>query len=294
MYAECERRCITAIELECCIYSALMGEVYTTPKPGLVDRADTGAHSDMDVQTFERSSEAITPYLSRMFYCGTGWLGSPEGLFGEIRKIGIQAEKAMFEATDGVNTHKGLIFTMGILCAAAGNCYQKKHCFDTDRILELAAEMTEKPLEEEFKKMETHAPQTHGELLYRKYGEKGIRGEAQKGFPILKNVALPTLRSTRILGLDANRSNITVLLAVMSKLNDTNVWSRGSREEMEWLKKQAEKILAQGGALLGSGIEKVEELNELCIQKNLSPGGAADILAAGLFLYYLESLSQNM
>ena len=97
-----------------------------------------------------------------------------------------------------------------------------------------------------------------------------------------------------MLGLDANRSNITVLLAVMSKLNDTNVWSRGSREEMEWLKKQAEKILAQGGALLGSGIEKVEELNELCIQKNLSPGGAADILAAGLFLYYLESLSQNM
>lgn len=294
MYAECERRCITAIELECCIYSALMGEVYTTPKPGLVDRADTGAHTDMDVHTFELSSEAITPYLSRMFYCGTQWIGTPEELFGEIRKIGVQAERAMFEATDGVNTHKGLIFTLGILCAAAGNCYQTTRCFDTDRILELAAEMTEKPLEEEFRKMESREPQTHGELLYRKYGEKGIRGEAQKGFPIIRNVALPTLRSTRMLGLDANRSNITVLLAVMSELNDTNVWSRGSYEEMEWLKQKASELLKQGGAFFASGATRVQELNELCIQKNLSPGGAADILAASLFLYYLERLFRNM
>lgn len=294
MYAECEHRCITAIELECCIYSALMGEVYTTPKPGLVDCADTGAHTDMDVQTFERSSEAITPYLSRMFYCGIQWIRSPEELFIEIRKTGIQAEKAMFEVTGGVNTHKGLIFTMGILCAAAGKCYQKDHRFDTDRVLEMASKMTEKPLEEEFKRMEIRVPQTHGELLYHKYGEKGIRGEAQKGFPIIRNVALPTLRSTRMLGFDANRSNITVLLAVMSELNDTNVWSRGSLEEMEWLKQKAAELLKHGGAFFNSGVKKVQELNALCIQKNLSPGGAADILAASLFLYYLESLSQNM
>lgn len=294
MYAECERRCMTAIELECCIYGSLMGEVYTTPKPGLVDREDTGAHTDMDVSTFERSAEAVTPYLSRMFYRGSQWIGTPESLFKEIRKIGIQAEKAMFEATDGVNTHKGLIFTLGILCAAAGNCYQKEHCFDTDRILQTASEMTEKPPEEEFREMERREPVTHGEILYRRYGEKGIRGEAQKGFPILKNVALPTLRSTRMTGFDANRSNITVLLAVMSSLNDTNVWSRGSYEEMEWLKKKAAEILKQGGALFDAGIRRVKELNRLCIQKNLSPGGAADILAASLFLYYLERLSQNM
>ncbi|MBU5481681.1 triphosphoribosyl-dephospho-CoA synthase CitG [Blautia sp. MSJ-19] len=293
MYAEQKSRMITAIELECCIYSALLGEVYTTPKPGLVDCHDTGAHQDMDVHTFERSAEAITPYISRMFYRGYHWIGKEERLFEEIRKIGIQAEHAMYDSTDGVNTHKGLIFTMGILAAAAGNCYQKEHCFEAGRILKKAASMTAGPLEEEFQRMGEHEPITHGEILFREYGEKGIRGEAQKGFPIIGKTALPVLRSTRMMGMDTNRSNIQVLLAIMSELNDTNVWSRGSYHEMQWLKEQAAEICRQGGVFLEAGIRKIEELNELCIRKNLSPGGAADILAASLFLYYLENLMQE-
>lgn len=293
MYAEQKNRMITAIELECCIYSALLGEVYTTPKPGLVDCHDTGAHQDMNVHTFERSAEAITPYISRMFYRGYHWIDKEERLFEEIRKIGIQAEHAMYDSTDGVNTHKGLIFTMGILAAAAGNCYQKEHCFEAERILKKAASMTAGPLEEEFQHMAEREPVTHGEILFQKYGEKGIRGEAQKGFPIISKTALPVLRSTRMMGMDTNRSNIQVLLSIMSELNDTNVWSRGSYREMQWLKEQAAEICRQGGAFLESGIRKIEELNEVCIHKNLSPGGAADILAASLFLYYLENLMQE-
>lgn len=294
MYAEQKSRMITAIELECCIYSALMGEVYTTPKPGLVDRHDTGAHQDMNVHTFERSAEAITPYISRMFYRGYHWIGKEERLFEEIRKIGIQAEHAMYDSTDGVNTHKGLIFTMGILAAAAGNCYQREASFETDKILRKAAAMTAGPLEEEFQRMAERKPVTHGEILYQKYGERGIRGEAQKGFPIISRTAMPVLRSTRMMGMDTNRSNIQVLLAIMSELNDTNVWSRGSYHEMQWLKEQAAEISRQGGAFFETGIRKIEELNKVCIQKNLSPGGAADILAASLFLYYLERLFKNM
>ncbi len=294
MYAEQKSRMITAIELECCIYSALMGEVYTTPKPGLVDRHDTGAHQDMNVHMFERSAEAITPYISRMFYRGYHWIGKEERLFEEIRKIGIQAEHAMYDSTDGVNTHKGLIFTMGILAAAAGNCYQREASFETDKILRKAASMTAGSLEEEFQRMAERKPVTHGEILYQKYGEKGIRGEAQKGFPIISRTAMPVLRSTRMMGMDTNRSNIQVLLAIMSELNDTNVWSRGSYHEMQWLKEQAAEISRQGGAFFETGIRKIEELNKVCIQKNLSPGGAADILAASLFLYYLERLSKNM
>lgn len=293
MYAGQKSRMVTAIELECCIYSALLGEVYTTPKPGLVDCHDTGAHRDMDVHTFEKSSEAITPYISRMFYSGYNWIRRPEELFAKIRKIGMQAEQAMYENTNGVNTHKGLIFTMGILAAAAGNYYQQEHSFDAERILKKVSAMTTAPLEEEFQHIAEHEPVTHGEILFHEYGEKGIRGEAQKGFPIIEKIALPVLRSTRMMGMDTNRSNIQVLLSIMAELNDTNVWSRGSYQEMQWLKEQAAEICRQGGVFFETGLRKTEELNRLCIDKNLSPGGAADLLAASLFLYYLENLTQE-
>ena len=193
----------------------------------------------------------------------------------------------------GVNTHKGLIFTMGILAAAAGNYYQQEHSFDAERILKKVSAMTTAPLEEEFQHIAEHEPVTHGEILFHEYGEKGIRGEAQKGFPIIEKIALPVLRSTRMMGMDTNRSNIQVLLSIMAELNDTNVWSRGSYQEMQWLKEQAAEICRQGGVFFETGLRKTEELNRLCIDKNLSPGGAADLLAASLFLYYLENLTQE-
>lgn len=95
------------------------------------------------------------------------------------------AEKAMFRATGQVNTHKGLIFTMGILSACAGHCYARIRRFDTAEILASASEMTEKALEADFFEMSQRTPVTHGEILFQKYKERGIRGEAQKGFPII-------------------------------------------------------------------------------------------------------------
>lgn len=94
----------------------------------------------------------------------------------------------MYENTNGVNTHKGLIFTMGILAAAAGNYYQQEHSFDAERILKKVSAMTTAPLEEEFQHIAEHEPVTHGEILFHEYGEKGIRGEAQKGFPIIEKL----------------------------------------------------------------------------------------------------------
>ena len=109
--------------IETSIRNALLEEVYTTPKPGLVDQYDTGAHTDMDCRLFEKSAAAIAPYLKQMFYTGMEWQQTPSDLFCAIRKTGIYAEKSMFRATDGVNTHKGAIFTMGILSASAGKMY---------------------------------------------------------------------------------------------------------------------------------------------------------------------------
>lgn len=290
MYARANAAMLTSAEIEACIKASILGEVYTTPKPGLVDRRDSGAHRDMNVYTFERSAAAITPYLTKMFFEGYFWKNSLLNLFPKIRKTGIFAEKTMFRATDQVNTHKGLIFTMGILSACAGQCYAKIRRFDTSKIFAYAEEMTKDALEADFLEMSQRDPVTHGEILFQKYGERGIRGEAQKGFPIIRNIALPLMRQYRGIGLDENGSNINVLLRIMMELNDTNVWSRGSRDDVKWIQEQAEKIWKPGGAFFETGMKKIEKLNRECIRRNLSPGGAADLLAATLFLYQLEKM----
>ena len=103
-------------------------------------------------------------------------------------------------------------------------------------------------------------------------------------------MALPLLYRYRNEGKDENSANINVLLKIMSVLRDTNVWTRGSLEDMKWLQKEAEGILKTGGAFNDSGLEKIKKLNLTCICRNLSPGGAADILGATLFLYQLGRL----
>ncbi len=248
MYARANAAVLTSAEIEQCIKSTILGEVYTTPKPGLVDRHDNGAHHDMNVYTFERSADAITPYLAKMFFEGYFWKRNLQNLFPRIRR------------------------------------------FDTAEILASASEMTEKALEADFFEMSQRTPVTHGEILFQKYKERGIRGEAQKGFPITVETALPLMRQYRAIGLDENRSNINVLLRIMMELKDTNVWSRGSYADVIWIQEQAEKIWKPGGIFFETGMKKIEKLNQECIRRNLSPGGAADLLAATLFLYQLEKM----
>ena len=134
MYARANAAVLTSAEIEQCIKSTILGEVYTTPKPGLVDRHDNGAHHDMNVYTFERSADAITPIWQKMFLKDISGKGISRTFFPRIRRTGVLAEKAMFRATGQVNTHKGLIFTMGILSACAGHCYARIRWFDTAEI----------------------------------------------------------------------------------------------------------------------------------------------------------------
>ena len=279
--------------IETSIQNALLEEVYTTPKPGLVDQYDTGAHTDMDYQLFEKSAAAITPYLKQMFFTGLEWNQSPSDLFRAIRKTGIYAEKAMFRATDGVNTHKGSIFTMGILSASAGKMYAEYGYFPISRILQFTSEMTKEVLEREFHRMEKKEPDTYGEKLYRKYGERGIRGQAQLGFPVLALTAYPNLSYSRRHGYDLNKSNINTLLCTITKLNDTNVLARSSYSDLKWLKHKALRSLKRGGAFTASGMKQLIEMNQECIWRNISPGGSADILAAAIFLWKLELLNEE-
>ena len=332
------------------VRNALLGEVYATPKPGLVDRRDTGAHRDMNYETFLASTEAITPYMVRMFVEGmdaTAAGHAPEEVFRMIRGTGLEAERAMYAATDGVNTHKGMIFTMGIVLAAAGILYARREeaagrlkdevkpealaaaegaampeteviagQITVDAILDMAREMTARSMAEDFRKMLEHPPKTHGERLFQTYGERGIRGQAMEGFPILRDTAVPWLRRFRNLSSDEalqqafaaqatlrrgllqdtgsmhaehfeNAVHVSTLIAIMSVLNDTNVFIRSSYEDMCWLQAESSTILGMGAMFTEEGVRAIEALNMACIKKNISPGGAADILAVAILLLKL-------
>ena len=321
------------------VRNALLGEVYATPKPGLVDRRDTGAHRDMNYETFLASTEAITPFMVRMFAEGmdaTAAGRTPEEVFQAIRGIGLEAEQAMYAATDGVNTHKGMIFTMGIVLAAVGILYARREeaaerpvdddvtpetgaiagQITVDAILDRTRQMTARSMAEDFRKMLAHPPKTHGERLFRTYGERGIRGQAMEGFPILRDTAVPWLQRFQNIGTDAelqrdiavqatlrrgllqdtgsmhaehfeNAVHVSTLIAIMSVLNDTNVFIRSSYEDMCWLQAESSTILSMGAMFTEEGVRAIEALNTACIGKNISPGGAADILAVAILLLKL-------
>ena len=293
------------------IKGALLGEVYVTPKPGLVDLHDCGAHSDMDVSTFQRSADAITPYLLKMYHAGISFAEKAERdffpeLFSHVREIGKDAEKAMFHATNNVNTHKGIIFSMGLLLTAMGVDAAEKQreskgerAWDIatlpyeERICFLAGRIPGSVLKQELNAMSatdrpsadgsTNAP-THGEQVFAAYGAEGVRGEAIASFPCLREIALPRYRSMSDAGLSENDRALDTLLAIMSKLTDTNILSRGGSDALNFVQSRAARILSSLTPGSTSWRQEIEAFNQECIKKNVSPGGAADILALTLLL----------
>lgn len=273
--------------------SSLIDEVSATPKPGLVDLKDNGAHTDMDFHTFEASTHAIVPYITTMAKLGMDWQYEKEGLFLALRPIGVEAEKSMFAATKGVNTHKGMIFSMGLTAAAAGYSYQQSGVLQAANILELCREMCATPLEQDFAGISATEPKTHGERLFLQYGIRGIRGEAAKGFPAILRYSLPVLlKSSDLSAYNWNRICLQVLLNLMAKVDDTNVLYRTNYESLAYVRERADFIISLGGSFTEKGLQALEALNTDFIKRNISPGGCADLLAITLFLWRLEQFKE--
>lgn len=285
-------------------FQSLMDEVSATPKPGLVDLRDSGAHTDMDYHTFSDSAKAVTPFFADMARAGIefkkGGEKEEELLFLAIRPIGMEAEKAMFSATKGVNTHKGMIFSMGLTAAAAGLTFSRY--FDdaklstppkAEDILALCQKMCRRPLEADFAAISALEPKSHGERLYIEHGIRGIRGEAADGFPSIKNASLPILRQEleKNSSKDWNLICLQILLKLMSGVDDTNVLFRTGMKALEYVKESSDKILALGGSFTEAGFLALEQLNDDFIKRNISPGGCADLLAITLFLWRIEQFS---
>lgn len=279
-----------ARKVEALAIQALLYEVAATPKPGLVDSANTGAHRDMDIFTFIRSAAALGPAFFECFLAGAVHEGPPKALLPAIRAIGIAAEQEMLKATGGVNTHKGILFSMGILCGAAGLISQSQEAkqFSAEELCDMAARIVTGIIERDFGNLEAKPKLTYGEKLYLNYGITGIRGEVAGGFQTVRKVSLPLIRN-RWDDADTNILLVELLLQLMAHSEDSNILGRHDMETLVTVRNKASEIVKMGGAFSPEGLAAVNAFDRWCIEKWVSPGGSADLLAVTVFLYRIET-----
>ncbi len=283
---------------EYCNYISSMGiksilyEVASTPKPGLVDRNNPGAHDDMDFFTFLSSASVLNSYFYDCTKAGIEFEGKDyRSLLNNIRPIGIKAEKDMFKATKGVNTHKGIIFSLGIIAAVAGNLFRKtgKELHSPLEVCNLTKLMT-KGITKELEDAHIKDNPTYGERLYIKYGIKGIRGEVESGFKTVLEYSFPMF--SQLISKGENHINdilVQILLYLMANTEDSNILGRHNMEILYYSQNQAKKALELGGYFTREGKAFVEAMDRDFIEKNISSGGAADLLAITIMLYLLEN-----
>lgn len=241
---------------------ALQAELDTTPKPGLVDKRDNGAHRDMDHALMLRSIRALHPYFIRLAQLGCS---SPQPPHDDIVRIGIEAERAMFEATGGVNTYKGALFSMGLAVIAAGGAAL---CHNTNAMSSsIAALASWFPI----------TKGTHGSEAKTRACLKGALDNARDGYRMLFEAWLP-FYETCVESADPYALHKT-LLRIMCDLDDTNIVYRTSIATMLQVKEESKQLL-QSFSIMG-----LETMNSKFMRCNISPGGSADMLSLVVFLY---------
>jgi triphosphoribosyl-dephospho-CoA synthase len=257
---------------------ALLEEAKLTPKPALVDRRGGGAHDDMDLGMLFSSAYALHPTFrdlaTRAYGCAPSrWLRE------ELAAIGRRGEAAMFAVTGGVNTHRGAIWALGLLTAAAVMAPADVLLADIAALAGRVASFTDCCAPTEV---------SHGSLVTRRYGVSGARGEARRGFPNVVGVALPALRATREAGHPERLARLDALIALIARVDDTCLLHRGGRAVLKDAQAGARAVLAAGGNATTAGRRAVRSLETALLRHNASPGGSADLLAAALFLDALD------
>lgn len=263
---------------------ALLYEVCTTPKPGLVDRQNSGSHTDMDIFSFMASAAALTPYFRRCCTIGRRMAQAlPAETFAALRAPGLEAEGDMLRATGNVNTHKGVIFSMGILCGALGRL-SRPQWKNPDTILAECAAMTKGLTVSDFAGVTAENAVTVGQRLYVQYGITGVRGQTEAGFPAV-STGLRILEEGLAQGLSRDRAGCAAMLHMLCEAVDTNLIARSD------VPTQRETVRTVNSVLESQPYpdnETLSRLDRAFIEKNLSPGGSADLLAICYFLHFLK------
>lgn len=262
---------------------AMIYEVSCFPSFGLVSPVSSGSHTDMDYFTFIDSTTALNRYFLEM--ASAGYSNNPtDEIFAHARKIGEKAEKAMFTKTNGVNTHKGMIFVLGLGITASSKILYDGG--DFNEISKLIKNMTTGIVESELKNLSTKTNLTHGEKIFLEYGISGVRGEAELGFPIVFDYALDLYDSNKELG--QNNRLVQSLLGIMSRCKDTTILHRHDYDTLLNLQKNSESLINLGGFNNLDNISEINNLNYHNEKNGISPGGCADLLALTVFISKLK------
>ncbi|CAM3435098.1 triphosphoribosyl-dephospho-CoA synthase [Polaromonas hydrogenivorans] len=264
---------------------ALLDEARLAPKPGLVDSRGRGAHTDLDLDLMCRSARALAPAFTEMAGAARDTGAPTLALRESLGRIGREAEAVMMKTTQGINTHRGAIWAMGLLVAGAAMAPDVASPARTARLAAVIARLPDR-----------HAPQVtgnKGERACRDFGVLGARGQAQAGFPQVIERGLPELQRSRSRGDSETASRLNALLAILSGLDDTCVLSRAGPAALQALQADAAGVLAGGGVATLTGRRLLRQLDARALAFNVSPGGAADLLAATLFLDRLDPRVQR-
>ncbi|NML34055.1 triphosphoribosyl-dephospho-CoA synthase [Paraburkholderia antibiotica] len=281
--------------------TALIDEAELTPKPALVDRRGSGAHRDLDLALMLRSAHALEPTFAALARAARR-RGEPSALLRtELAQIGRAGEQQMLRATGGSNAHRGAIWIVGLLVAGVALATSASLAADSDassatgspthapipgnpiypdaaRVCALAAQIAGFP--DRFA-----APSdSHGERARQRYQVGGARREAQDGFPHALQIGLPALHAARARGIDENAARVDALLAIMTTLDDTCLLHRAGLAGLQAGRHGAQRVLDAGGSSTPTGRVALDALERELLTLNASPGGAADLLAATLFL----------
>ncbi|AIB39090.1 MULTISPECIES: triphosphoribosyl-dephospho-CoA synthase [Pseudomonas] len=253
---------------------ALIDEADLSPKPALVDRRGNGAHHDLHLGLMHASALSLWPMFKEMAEAAIEWgeVGVP--LREALGRIGREGEQAMLVTTNGVNTHRGAIWALGLLTAAAA-LEPRAVTLNAARLALLNDRYAPQPM-------------SHGAQVAQRYGARGAREEAQLGFPSVVQRGLPQLYKSRQQNAGEQNARLDALLAIMTELADTCVLYRAGPEGISTMQRGARAVLDAGGSATLAGRRQLHELDQHLLALNASPGGAADLLAACLFIDRLD------
>jgi triphosphoribosyl-dephospho-CoA synthase len=275
------RRC-AARQIRNLAVSALWEEVVTYPKPGLVSLVDSGSHGDMTAATFLRSVLSLRHYFERMAAAGM-----VRSTFDALRQLGVVAEERMLLATSGINTHRGAIFNLGLLAAAAGRQIAEA----AEGAEPFVTSLGEVVREAWGPAMALHRrdPRSHGSRVDFRHGAGGALAQARAGYPVIFGMALPEYRRVLTAGGSANQARVQAFFVLLGTVDDTNLLHRGGAEGLAFAREASTRFLDAGGVFNQQWRECAIDIHRQFCRRGLSPGGSADLLAACVFVHSLAS-----
>ena len=259
-------------------------ELALYPKPGLVSLRDNGAHDDMDAATFVRSLFSLRHYFAAIARAGMS--ATP---MAELRRLGLDAEVRMLQATGGTNTHRGAIFGLGLLSAAAGRAWMQGDPMSDAALRNVLARHWQRDL------IAVPAPgatvPSHGQQVAARHRVAGARGEAIHGFPSIFGIALPALRDALARGAGAEHARLHAFFALLAEVADTNVLFRGGAAALERVHHDAGEFIARGSVFAHGWHGRAEAMHRAYSRARISPGGCADLLAGAWCVHQWQAVA---